>query len=414
MTTKNTKVRIAPSPTGKMHIGTARTALFNKLFALANNGEYCVRIEDTDAERSTPENITLIKDAFQWLNLEPDTTYIRQTDNINAHKTAAQKLLSEGKAYLDEGALRFKIPTGETTWQDQIQGQITYQHDTLEDFVILRSNGTPTYHLGVVVDDATMGITHVIRGDDHINNTPKQILLHQALGNTVPTFAHVPLIHGEDGKKLSKRHGATSVQEFRDDHILPAALIHYLMQLSWLPGDHTQPLTLQEAAKTFKLTDITKGAARFDTKKLNNLNSQYIKNLSLADLHAALNITPTDITQKALPALQKKAKTLTDIPQGLAPFTAEPPFTYTDEQEEILANGQKILFAITEFLKAEADWSTENLDSLIKAFINENNLKFPDVGKPLRLTLTGETFGLGLGETLNILGKETSLKRLNS
>jgi len=406
------KTRIAPSPTGKMHIGTARTALFNKLFALANGGEYCVRIEDTDAARSTPENIALIKDAFQWLNLEPDTTYIRQTDNIEAHKAAAQHLLQQGKAYEEDGALRFKIPTGETSWSDQIQGDITYQHNTLEDFVILRSNGTPTYHLGVVVDDATMGITHVIRGDDHINNTPKQILLHQALGNPVPTFAHVPLIHGEDGKKLSKRHGATSVQDFRTSGILPAALTHYLMQLSWLPGDHITPLTQTEAAKTFKLQDITKGAARFDTKKLNNINTQYIKALNLDELHAQLNILPTDVTTKALPALQHKAKSLADITKGLAPFIAQPPFNYSDEQQEILATGAPHLAAIKTHLQNQQNWSEEALDTLINTYLSKHNLKFPDLGKPLRLALTGETFGLGLGTTLYILGQKTTLERL--
>ena len=416
----NIRTRIAPSPTGKMHIGTARTALFNKLFALHHGGTYCVRIEDTDKERSTPENYAFIKEALTWLGLEPDEEYVLQSEAVESHKAAAQKLLDEGKAYKDDGAVRFKIPEGTTTWKDAIQGEISYKNEQLEDFVILRSDGSPTYHLGVVVDDAAMEITHVIRGDDHINNTPKQILLHQALGNTVPVFAHAPLIHGTDGKKLSKRHGAMSVQDYRDAGYLPAGVNHMLMQLSWLPGDEMDPITLEEASAKFDLAHVKKGAAVLDPKKMDAINNSYIKQMPVPELLALMQLYMDEITPtvegrllKGLAPLQARSKTLLELIESCAFYAKELPFDLDDTCATELVNGQAHVKALTGTL-ANTEWDHDPLHNAIANYIESNGLKFPMVGKPLRIALIGQTQGPGLADILLALGKEESLKRLKA
>ena len=415
-TNQQVRVRIAPSPTGKMHIGTARTALFNKLFALHHNGTYCVRIEDTDKERSTPENIDFIKAAFKWLGLEPDDgSYVLQSQNIEKHKTAAQKLLNSGKAYKDDGAVRFKIPEGHTHWQDLVQGDITYDNKDLEDFVILRSDGTPTYHLGVVVDDAEMGITHIIRGDDHINNTPKQILLHHALGYAAPSFAHIPLIHGPDGSKLSKRHGAASVQDYCDQGYLSAALRHYLMQLSWLPGDAMEPLTLEQAGVQFNISDVKKGPASFDAAKLESINARYLKETPPIMLLALLNplfkqqgLENTEETTprvlKGIRGLVDRAKNLVELADMASCYVQSPPFKLDEAAQAILENGQEHI----QMLKAELNDATldgELLHTIIADYVKDHNLKFPMVGKPLRVALTGRVNGQGLADIMVALGR---------
>lgn len=414
------RVRIAPSPTGRMHVGTARAALFNKLFALAQEGTYLVRIEDTDSARSTAENIAFIQDALGWLGLAPDADYVIQSANKLNHIEAAQTLLKKGLAYTDDGAIRFKVPEGRTGWEDLIQGYITYENTQIEDFVLLRSDGSPTYHLGVVVDDAHMQISHVIRGDDHINNTPKQILLYEALEQPVPRFAHMPMVLSEDGSKLSKRHGAVSVQEFREEGYLAAAVNHFLMQLGWLPGDEIDPITLQEAAQRFELTALRKSAAVFDAQKLLYINSSYIRQQSAADLLDDLKyLLPEYLSDhhmalllKALPALQERAKTLLDVQQGAQAFLREPPFSFSADQKHTIQEGEQHLHVLREEL-ADATWNSELLHQIIKDYVQDNGLKFPEVGKPLRLALTGEAHGIGLADILTILGKETTLQRLD-
>ncbi len=413
------RTRIAPSPTGKMHIGTARAALFNYLFAKHHGGTYCVRIEDTDKERSTPENIAFIKDALNWLNLPPDENYILQSNNIKAHKKAAQQLIEAELAYKDGGAVRFKIPVGETKWKDLIQGKIAYQNDQLEDFVILRSDGTPTYHLGVVVDDASMAITHVIRGDDHINNTPKQILLYLALGYTVPHFGHMPLIHGEDGKKLSKRNGAKSVQDYRNEGFLPAALSNYLLRLGWAKGD-AEIISRKDAINIFKISDVNKGASNFDETKLKWVNNQYIKVLSGADL---LPLTLPFYTEKVsefaqnslkigLNDLKNKAKTLKELAQLSSFYLKSPPFSMDENTQNILKNGTEHLQKLTLILK-NAQWNHDTLDTVLKSFIKEQNTSFKNIAMPLRVALTGVANGPSVVGILLALGKKTSITRLS-
>ena len=265
------RVRFAPSPTGMLHIGGARTALFNYLFARHMGGTFLLRIEDTDRERSTPENTQIILNSLKWLDIKPDEAPVYQSQRLQLHRAAVEKLLDEGKAYHDDGAVRFKIPEGGTSWEDNVQGRITYKNEQLEDFVIRRSDGTPTYHLAVVVDDIDMAITHIIRGDDHINNTPKQILLYQALGAPLPAFAHVPLIHGADGKKLSKRHGSVSVTSYQESGFLPQALNNYLLRLGWAHKDE-EILPRERAIELFTLGGIGRGAAVFDPMKIVFLN----------------------------------------------------------------------------------------------------------------------------------------------
>ncbi len=413
------RVRIAPSPTGRMHIGTARSALFNKLFALAHEGKYLVRIEDTDTARSTKENMALIQDAFSWLGLEPDENYVIQSENNTAHVQAAQDLLTKGLAYKEDGAIRFKVPPGRTGWEDLIQGYITYDNAQLEDFVLLRSDGSPTYHLGVVVDDASMQISHVIRGDDHTNNTPKQILLYEALGLPVPRFAHMPMVLSEDGSKLSKRHGAVSVQDFREQGYLPQALNHFLMQLGWLSGDNLAHTNLVQAASHFEISNVRKSAAVFDAQKLLHLNSIYLRQMDAAAMLDALKYFLPDhlsdhhaaLLLKALPALQERAKTLLDLKQAAEPFLRKPPFAYTTEATQTLRDSAPHLSYLKEEL-SDAAWNADLLHQIIKDYVQDNGIKFPEVGKPLRLALTGEPHGIGLADIMLILGKETVLQRL--
>lgn len=402
-----------------MHIGTARTALFNYLFARHHNGVFLVRIEDTDKERSTAENTDFIKDAFNWLSLEPDEDYTQQSHNQEAHIAAAHKLLNEGKAYKDGDAIRFTIPAGSTTWTDLIQGEITVQHTQLEDFVLLRSDGTPTYHLGVVADDAAQQITHVIRGDDHINNTPKQILLYQALGYTVPAFAHVPLIHGPDGAKLSKRHGAASVQEYRDAGYLADALSHYLMMLSWLPGDHNTPITLDVAAQQFNLKDVKKGPASFDAAKLESINNLYLRELDNAALITALvPFYPTTITgtihqrlSTGLSDLKSRAKTLPELATAAAFYADEAPFTFDEKSQAAIEQGQPILRALTSAL-ATSEWTRDALDNCLATFVESQEIKFKHLGMPLRAALTGHAGGPSVVGIMLALGKQETLSRL--
>lgn len=412
------KTRFAPSPTGALHIGGARTALFSWLYAKHTGGEYCVRIEDTDKERSTPENMEIIKRDLKWLGLEPDGDYVLQSKNVEFHKKAVQTLLGQGHAYEDDGAVRFKVPAGETSWHDAVQGKITYQNEQLEDFVIQRSDGTPTYHLAVVADDAAMAITHVIRGDDHINNTPKQILLYKALGHSMPVFGHVPLIHGADGKKMSKRHGATSAEDFKKAGILPAALVNYLIRLGWSLGDE-EIIPLTRAIEKFDLVDVNKGASVFDTKKLEWLNAHYIKEMPAEEIIPLLEsfCTFAEGQQKqwllaGLPSLKERAKTLVELAELSKIYTTLPPFELNEKEAEILSNGRKVVADFKQKLSALTTWKDEQIHHALQNFVEESGLKFKDVGQPVRLALTGKLGGPSLSEIMVIFGREETLNRL--
>src|SRR3954451_21205443 len=284
------RVRFAPSPTGTLHIGGARTALYNWLLARKHGGTFVLRIEDTDRERSTPENVEQIYDALRWLELDWDEGPYSQAERVERHKGEIARLLDEGHAYMDEGAVRLRVPDeGRTVVQDAIRGEIVFEHSAIDDFVIARSDGSPLYNLAVAVDDHDMGITDVVRGADHISNTPRQLMILKALGAEPPRYAHVPLLHGPDGKKLSKRHGAASVQELRDAGYLPEAVRNYLALLGWgEAGSEETFYTDAELMERFALERVSRSPAVFDEQKLRWMNGRYVRALPVAELQARL------------------------------------------------------------------------------------------------------------------------------
>ena len=450
--------RFAPSPTGMLHIGGARTALFNYLHAKHHGGTYQLRIEDTDAKRSTPEAVEVILDGLKWLGIEHDGAPVYQSQRQAAHKKMAEKLLENGAAYkcyctpeelatMREGqqkagekpmynqkcrtrndvpadtpyTVRLKTPNdGQTSWQDAVQGKISYANKEIDDFIILRSDGTPTYNLVVVADDADMGVNNVIRGDDHINNTPKQIMIYKALGLTEPTFAHIPLIHGDDGKKLSKRHGAVAVTQFRDEGYLPQAVCNYLLQLGWSYKEDM--IDKDTAIENFDISDVNKGAANFNTKKLEWFNSHYMQAMSgeelLKDVMPFLESEPTATQKerliKGLPGLAKRAKRLTELAQGASIYLAERPLEPDEQAKEALdADGRARMTALKAKLETVENWQTQTLDETIGAFTTQNDLKMPMVGKPLRAALVGTIQAPSMGEIMDALGREETLARLD-
>src|SRR5690349_8992043 len=283
------RVRFAPSPTGALHVGGARAALYNWLFARGRGGTFVLRIEDTDRERSTPENIEQILDALRWLELDWDEGPFFQSERQDRHKEEIARLVDEEHAYFDEGAVRLRVPDeGRTVVKDLIRGDITFEHKDIDDFVIARSDGSPLYNLAVAVDDRDMGITHVVRGADHISNTPRQLMILEALGSAPPVYAHLPLLHGPDGKKLSKRHGAASVQELRDAGYLPAAVRNYVALLGWGFDDSTEYFTTEELIQNFSLERVSKSPAVFDEQKLRWMNGRYLREMDPGELTALL------------------------------------------------------------------------------------------------------------------------------
>src|SRR5947207_6387992 len=319
------RVRFAPSPTGALHIGGARTALYNWLLARQSGGSFVLRIEDTDRERSTPENVEQIHDSLRWLELDWDEGPFSQAERIDRHKEEIERLLGEGHAYMDEGAVRLRVPEGgQTTVNDVIRGEIVFEHAAIDDFVIARSDGSPLYNLAVAVDDRDMEITHVIRGADHISNTPRQLLILRALGAEPPVYAHLPLLHGPDGKKLSKRHGAASVQELRGAGYLPEAVRNYLALLGWGLDETTTFFTTAELIERFSLDRVSKAPAVFDEQKLRWMNGHYLRQLPPAELASRLEaLLGRPVPEAAVAVAQEKMQTLADF-WRLAAFPVEP------------------------------------------------------------------------------------------
>ena len=320
------RVRFAPSPTGYLHVGGARTALFNWLYARHVGGAFLLRIEDTDKQRSTDEHTQVILDGLTWLGLDWDEDLVFQGARLTRHQEIADRLLKDGKAYLDEGAIRLRMPEGEIAFDDAVHGPISFQGEDIKDFVILRADRTPLYNLAVVVDDIDMRITHVLRGDDHISNTPKQIAIYRALGATPPVFGHVPMINGPDGKKLSKRHGATAVGDYQHIGILPDAMRNFLALLGWSPGGDREILTMEELKGVFSLEGILKKPAVFDTTKLEWMNGQYLSAKSADELFpivqpqlAAQGLDgKKDLVLKAITAVKTRSRTTLDIARQVA------------------------------------------------------------------------------------------------
>jgi glutamyl-tRNA synthetase len=461
--TEKVRVRFAPSPTGHLHIGGARTALFNYLYARHNNGAFILRIEDTDRSRSTDEYIEAIIEGMKWLGLDWDEGPFRQTDRFDVYRNYVDRLVREGRAYycycsaeeLEERrklalatgkmpkydgrcrnlkepvpgeipVVRFKMPLdGQTLVDDLIRGTVVFENNQLDDLIILRSDGTPTYNFTVVVDDVDMKITHVIRGDDHLNNTPKQIHIYKAFGYNTPKFAHLPMILGSDKTRLSKRHGATSVMAYHEMGYLPDALVNYLVRLGWSYGDQ-EVFSREELTKRFSFDNVGKAAAVFNPEKLLWLNSQYIihsPSEKLAELVMPFLVKEKIIEEgqdidrswlsKAIDTLKERAKTLVELATSLRYYIAEE-VEYSEKAKEKFLNEKSrvLLVALTKDLSSLHEFTHQELEKVFKAIVEQHGVKLKELAQPVRVVMTGGTESPGIFEVLEIVGKEKTLKRL--
>jgi glutamyl-tRNA synthetase len=450
--------RFAPSPTGYLHIGGARTALFNWLFTRHHGGTFRLRIEDTDRARSTDEAIKLIIEGLKWLEIDWDGEVVMQFARAQRHAEVARQLLAEGKAYhcyctpteLEEmrakaraegkpmrydgrwrdrdpkdglpnvpPVIRLKAPqTGETVIDDLVQGRVTVSNDVLDDMVLLRADGTPTYMHSVVVDDHDMDITHVIRGDDHLNNAFRQYQLYHAAGWTVPKFAHVPLIHGPDGAKLSKRHGALGVEAYREMGYLPETMRNYLLRLGWGHGDD-EIIPTEQAIQWFDIKDVGRNAARLDIAKLDNLNGHYIREADNARLTGLVaerlrGIDPLGLSriERGMTGLKQRAKTLVELADNARFYAADRPIPISEKARALLTPEAKALLAKLSPALAATDFSEAALESAVRAFVEETKVKLGQVAQPLRAALAGETTSPGIFEVMAVLGRDEALGRI--
>ncbi|MBT8398656.1 MAG: glutamate--tRNA ligase [Gemmatimonadetes bacterium] len=469
------RVRFAPSPTGFLHVGGARTALFNWLLARKEEGVLVLRIEDTDQERSSEEHTQAILHGMEWLGVTWDEGPFFQSDGLDRHREAALSLLESGQAYRDFStpeqaardreeeietgkrtrrareradamsaddmqarmeagetfAVRFRVPDGETVWNDKVHGESRFRNAEIDDLVILRSNGTPTYNLAVVSDDAEMGINLVLRGDDHLSNTPKQILLHEALGNPVPSFAHVPLILGPDGKRLSKRHGATAVGDYEKEGILPGAMFNFLALLGWSPGDDREVFGREELVEVFSLERVLKKSSVFDFKKLEWLNGQHLAAMPLKELveqvkwrltgKGLLPEPPASGGREAIDIyflvelLKVRARTVEDLLDQAEPYFS----TDIDyEPKAVRKQWAKDAEAVADRLErlhaelGDVDWDQERLEEVSRGLAEELEIGAGKLFQPLRLALTGSSASPGIFDVLVLLGRERSLDRI--
>jgi glutamyl-tRNA synthetase len=409
------RVRMAPSPTGLLHIGNVRTALFNWLFARHVGGEFLLRIENTDTNREVEAATEQIQESLRWLGLDWDGPVTFQLDSQEKAKELAHQLLDEGKAYEDDGAIRFRMPDeGVTAWDDVVLGHIEFPNKELEDTVILRSDGRPTYNFASPVEDVQDRITHVLRGPDHVANTPKQINILQALGADLPIYGHVPNVNGDDGKKLSKRHGAVTVDEFRRDGYLPAALVNYLSLLGWSYDDKTTIMSRHELIERFTLDRIGASPATFDYKKLDWMNGVYVRNLQPDEYALDLirwlreqNIDwPEERVRATVPIVQEK----------IEKFSAYPDFVRFLFEPIDPPNGldPDILRAAHDRLAPLEPWEASAIDDALRALVDELEQKPRQAFAPIRMAVTGSKISPGLFESLELLGKEESLNRLSA
>jgi glutamyl-tRNA synthetase len=431
------RLRFAPSPTGYLHVGGARTALFNWLYARRHGGVFILRIEDTDAQRSSDEMVTGILDGMRWLGIDwdegpeiggPHAPYF-QSQRLDRYRAAARQLVERGLALEDEGAIRFKVPPGKTSFTDSVHGAIEFDNEHIENFVILRSDAHPTYHLSVVVDDIDMAITHVVRGDDHISNTPKQVLLYQAFGLAAPVFAHVPLIMGPDKKRLSKRHGATSVIEYAKQGYLPEAMVNFLALLGWGTGSDDELLTKAELVERFSLEGISGGNAVFNTEKLDWFNHQHLLKLSddalivrlkplLSDAglwHESLVGAEREWFVRVLTLLRPRCKKLAEFVDQLAPFFVDPQSYDADGVKKHLSGPDMSghLQALRERFDAVDPWTETALEEALRALAESRGVKAGALIHGTRLALTGRTVSPGLFEMLVLIGRDCTLARLD-
>jgi glutamyl-tRNA synthetase len=458
------RTRFAPSPTGFLHIGGARTALFSWAFAKKHGGTFILRIEDTDVARSTPEAVQAILDGMQWLGLHHDEGPFYQMQRMDRYKDIIQKMLNDGSAYYcycskddldalretqmqqglkprydgrwrpEEGkalpeppkdippVIRFKNPKlGNVVWDDLVKGEISIANQELDDLIIARADGTPTYNFCVVVDDWEMNITHVIRGDDHVNNTPRQINMLKALGATIPQYAHLSMILGDDGQKLSKRHGAVSVMQYDDDGYMPEAVLNYLARLGWSHGDD-EIFSMQQFCEWFDLDHITPSAAQFNTEKLNWLNAHYIKQVSaeklthemkkrLEKLGVTINEQPNLVA--VLDLYKERANTLNELAESISYFYRKPLIDSAAAEKHLTAEIKPVLAQLAESLRT-IDWQAEVIHNAINELIAQHQLKFPKVAMPLRVMLTGIAQSPSIDQVMALLGRDEVLARISS
>jgi glutamyl-tRNA synthetase len=409
------RVRFAPSPTGYLHVGGARTALFNWLFARHHGGEFHLRIENTDTSREVAEAVEQIQGTLGWLGLDWDGEVTFQLDRMEHAQEVARRLVDEGEAYEDEGAIRFRMPDeGTTAWEDVVLGRIEYPNEQLEDLVLVRSDGRPTYNFVSPLEDALDGITHVIRGQDHVSNTPKQLRILASLGAEIPAYAHVPLLNGPDGRKLSKRHGAITVEDFRAQGYLPDALVNYLALLGWSYDDRTEIMTREELVERFTLDRVGASAATFDYQKLEWLNGVYLRALP-PDEYADALVTylreqgyewDEQLVRRAAPLVQEKIATLGEFP-AFAGFL----FARVEPDPALLGDGA-VLPAAAEALETVEPFEAEQIERALRGLAERLGLKPREAFQPIRLALTGSPVSPGLFESLELLGKEESLARI--
>lgn len=451
--------RFAPSPTGYLHIGGVRTALFNWLYAKKNNGKFLLRIEDTDRNRSSKEAINIILEGLEWLGLNFDDTPIYQNNNIKRHREIVQKLLNDGNAYKcwaseeeltlmknkakkdgsnigynglwrdkeptenEEGkpyTIRFKSEqSGETIVNDNVQGNVIFQNNNIEDFIILRSDGSPTYMLSAVVDDHDMMITDIIRGDDHLNNTAKQIQIYKALNWKVPKFSHIPLIHGDDGSKLSKRHGALGIDYYEKKGFLSEAIKNYLLRLGWSHGDK-EIFSETEMIELFNLKNIRKSSSRLDIEKLKNLNNHYIKSKSDDELFRIIKLKNKNFEKyqtpilKILSEIKIKTKTIDEIIESLEFISQKRPIKLNTKAIEVLTiDAKNNLSEIKKNIETLDSWDVNNIEQMLKGFSSSKGIKFKDIGLPLRAVLTGTLSSPSIYNVLDCLGKDEVLDRID-
>src|SRR5437867_5086474 len=419
----STRVRFAPSPTGYLHVGGARTALFNWLYARRVDGRFLLRIEDTDKQRSTDEHTRVILDGLTWLGLDWDEEPVFKGARVRRHQEVADKLLADGKTYVEEGAIRFPLPPGEIAWDDAVHGRISFQGEDIKDFVVLRSDRTPIYNFAVVVDDIDMTITHVLRGDDHISNTPKQIALYRALGAEPPMFGHVPMLNGPDGKKLSKRHGATAVGDYQHLGILPAAMRNFLALLGWSPGGDREIMTMDEMVQLFSFEGIQKKSAIFDMTKLEWMNGQYLSQTPAEELYPL--VAPElerlglngkrDAVVKAIAAVKTRSRTTLDVAKQVA-VRLDAKYVELDEKakKEIAKDpaGYKASLEASVDVLRGADWKREALEAALRDLAARRGAAAGRIFQPIRIALTGGTVSEPVNELLYVVGKEATLQRL--
>jgi glutamyl-tRNA synthetase len=411
------RLRFAPSPTGALHIGGARTALYNWLLARGSGGDLVLRIEDTDRERSTPENVEQILDALRWLELDWDEGPFSQAARGERHREEIARLVDEGHAYEDEGAVRLRVPDeGETVVEDAIRGPVTFPHSAIDDFVIARSDGSPLYNLAVAVDDRDMGITDVVRGEDHLSNTPRQVMILKALGEDPPRYAHLPLLHGPDGKKLSKRHGAASVQELREAGYLPEAVRNYIALLGWGLDESTTFIPTEELIRNFSLDRVSRSPAVFDEQKLRWMNGRYLRELAPEELAGRLErLTGRDGLLEAVGVAQEKMQTLADF-WPLAGFLVERPKEYDEKAwRKVMGDGApERLREAREALAGAEPFDSEGVEAALRGVVERLGVKPNEVFQPVRVAISGKMVSPGIFESVAALGREETLSRIDA